>query len=138
MNTGVAMLDPGNPANAVIGRAYQLIARNLGGAITGVNRMNAIGSPFNTGGTCFAENADALPPGWKGLNEEYGFKKDESVILGLTRVSRPGLRRYVTLDDIRKLGYQVGTTIVSTSRGIMTHEDALKAGVGGEALLRVW
>ncbi len=65
-------------------------------------------------------------------------KKDESVILGLARVSRPGLRRYVTLDDIRKLGYQVGTTIVSTSRGIMTHEDALKAGVGGEALLRVW
>lgn len=65
-------------------------------------------------------------------------KKDESVILGLARVSRPGLRKYVTVDDIRKLGYQVGTTVISTSRGIMTHEDALKAGVGGEALLRVW
>jgi small subunit ribosomal protein S8 len=65
-------------------------------------------------------------------------KKDESVILGLERVSRPGLRKYVTMGDIRKLGYQVGTTVISTSRGIMTHEDALKAGVGGEALLRVW
>ncbi len=65
-------------------------------------------------------------------------KKDESVILGLERVSRPGLRRYVTIDDMKKLGYQVGTTVISTSRGIMTHEDALKAGVGGEALLRVW
>jgi len=65
-------------------------------------------------------------------------KKDESVILGLERVSRPGLRRYVTIDNMKKLGYQVGTTVISTSRGIMTHEDALKAGVGGEALLRVW
>ena len=65
-------------------------------------------------------------------------KKDESVILGLERVSKPGLRRYVTTDDMKKLGYQVGTTVISTSRGIMTHEDALKAGVGGEALLRVW
>ncbi len=65
-------------------------------------------------------------------------KKDESVILGLERVSKPGLRRYVTIDDMKKLGYQVGITVISTSRGIMTHEDALKAGVGGEALLRVW
>jgi small subunit ribosomal protein S8 len=65
-------------------------------------------------------------------------KKDESVIIGLERVSRPGLKKYVTVDDIRKLGYQTGTTVISTSRGIMTHEDALKAGVGGEALLRIW
>jgi len=65
-------------------------------------------------------------------------KKDESVILGLQRVSKPGLRKYVTTDDIKMLGQQVGTTLISTSRGIMTHEQALKAGVGGEALLRVW
>jgi small subunit ribosomal protein S8 len=65
-------------------------------------------------------------------------KRDESVILGLERVSRPGLRRFVTVDDIRRLGYQVGTTILSTSRGVMTHEQALSEGVGGEALVRVW
>ncbi len=65
-------------------------------------------------------------------------KKDESVILGLQRVSKPGLRRYITVDDLKKLGFQVGTTVLSTSRGIMTHEQALEAGVGGEALLRVW
>ncbi len=81
MNTGTAMLDPGNQANATIGRSYQLMAINMGGSIAGVNRMNSIGSPFNTGGTCFAENVDGLPPGWKGLNEEYGFKKDESVAM---------------------------------------------------------
>ena len=81
MNCGVGMLDPGNPANMPIGRAYQLMALNLGGAVPGVNRMNAIGSPFNSGGCCFAENVDGLPEGWKGLNEEYGFGKDESMIL---------------------------------------------------------
>jgi len=81
MNFGVGMLEPGNPANTPIGRAYQLMAINLGGAVPGVNRMNSIGSPFNTGGTCFAENMDGLPPGWKGINEEYGFKKDESVAM---------------------------------------------------------
>jgi len=81
MNTGTSMLNPGNPANAAIGRAYQLMAINLGGAISGVSRMGSIGSPFNMGGTCFAENVDGLPSGWEGLNEQLGFKKDESIVM---------------------------------------------------------
>ena len=81
MNTGYGMLDPGNPANASIGRVYQLMAINLGGAVPGVNRMNSHGSPFNTGGTCFAENVGGLPTGWKGLNEESGFGKNDSVVM---------------------------------------------------------
>ena len=83
MNCGVGMIEPGNPANSAIGRAYQLMAINLGGAIPGVNRMNSIGSPFNRGGMCLAENADALPPGWKGLNEEHGFKKNQNIAMVL-------------------------------------------------------
>jgi hypothetical protein len=86
MSSGCGMYGPGNRANACIGRAYELIARNLGGAITGVNRMTSIGSPFE-GCRCGAENADALPPGWKGLNEEAGFKKDENVIMVLGHVN---------------------------------------------------
>ncbi|MFC1900725.1 hypothetical protein ACFLYN_03930 [Chloroflexota bacterium] len=81
MNDGLGMLGPGNPANSCIGRAYQLMARNLGGSITGVNRMSSIGAPMNRGGMCFAECADKLPPGWKGLNEMSGFKKDESIVI---------------------------------------------------------
>jgi len=81
MNTGTGMLDPGSPANMPIGRAYQIMAINLGGAVPGVNRMNAIGCPLNAGGTCYAEDAEGLPPGWEGLNEEYGFRKDESVVM---------------------------------------------------------
>lgn len=80
MNVGVGMLGPGSAVNGPIGRAYQLMTINLGGAIPGVNRMGCLGNPMNNGGTCYAENADGLPPGWKGLNEEFGFKKDESVV----------------------------------------------------------
>lgn len=65
-------------------------------------------------------------------------KRDESVIVGMRRVSRPGLRKYLTVDDIKKLGYSIGTTVISTSQGVMSHEQALKNHMGGEALFRVW
>jgi len=79
MSSGCGMLGCGNPASMAIGRLHPLMARNLGGAIMGVNRMPSISSPF-TRGAAGAENADGLPPGWKGLNEEAGFRKDESVV----------------------------------------------------------
>ncbi len=81
MNSGIGMLGPGNPANSAIGRAYQIMAINLGGAIPGINRMSSIGTPINRGGLAFAECAEKLPPGWKGLNEQFGFRKDESIAL---------------------------------------------------------
>jgi hypothetical protein len=81
MNTGIGMLGPGNPANSVIGRAYQMMARNLGGSIPGVNRMSSLGAPMNRSGMAFAECADKLPPGWRGLNEENGYNKNESVAM---------------------------------------------------------
>ena len=86
MSSGCGMLGPGNVANSTIGRTYEIIARNLGGAIPGVNRMTCIGSPFE-GSRCCAENADGLPPGWKGLNEERGFRKDESIMLVIPHVN---------------------------------------------------
>jgi len=80
MNVGNGFLDPGNPANSTIGRCSQLMAINLGGAVPGINRVHAsMGGWFNRGGMCIAENSDGLPEGWKGLNEEHGYKKDESV-----------------------------------------------------------
>jgi len=86
MSSGCGMLGPGNHANCTIGRSYEIIARNLGGAIPGVNRMTSIGSPFE-GSRCCAENAEGLPPGWKGMNEEHGFRKDESVMLVASHVN---------------------------------------------------
>ena len=81
MNTGCGHLGPGSVVNGPIGRTFQLMALNLGGAVPGINRMGCQGSPLNNGGTCYGENADGLPPGWKGLNEEYGFKKGESMVM---------------------------------------------------------
>ena len=61
-----------------------------------------------------------------------------SVISGLRRVSRPGQRTYVDAKHIPKVLGGMGTTIVSTSRGVMTGHDARRAGVGGEVVAEVW
>jgi small subunit ribosomal protein S8 len=65
-------------------------------------------------------------------------KNDESIISGLERISRPGLRRYASADEMFRLQQEVGTMIVSTSSGIMTHQQALKNHIGGELVCRVW
>jgi small subunit ribosomal protein S8 len=62
----------------------------------------------------------------------------QSAISGLQRVSRPGQRQYVPATDIPKVQGGMGTTIVSTSRGVMTGHDARRAGVGGEIVAKVW
>ena len=61
-----------------------------------------------------------------------------SVISGLKRVSRPGQRTYVDAKHIPKVLGGMGTTIMSTSQGVMTGHDARKAGVGGEVVAQVW
>jgi small subunit ribosomal protein S8 len=60
------------------------------------------------------------------------------VISGIERVSKPGRRLYVGADDIPKVLGGMGTTIVSTSRGVMTGHDARRQRVGGELVARVW
>jgi len=62
----------------------------------------------------------------------------QSAISGLQRVSRPGQRRYVPASGIPKVQGGMGTSIVSTSRGVMTGHDARRAGVGGEIVAEVW
>ena len=59
-------------------------------------------------------------------------------ISGLQRVSRPGQRTYVDSAHIPKVLGGMGTTIISTSRGVMTGHEARNAGIGGEVLARVW
>ena len=59
-------------------------------------------------------------------------------ISGLRRVSRPGQRHYAPANGIRKVQGGMGTSIVSTSRGVMTGHEARRAGVGGEVVAEVW
>ena len=61
-----------------------------------------------------------------------------SVISGLKRISRPGQRTYVDAKHVPKVLGGMGTTIISTSQGVMTGHDARKAGVGGEVVAQVW
>jgi ribosomal protein S8 len=60
------------------------------------------------------------------------------VIQGIERVSRPGRRQYVEAGTIPKVQGGMGTTIVSTSHGVMTGHEAKRAGIGGELVARVW
>jgi small subunit ribosomal protein S8 len=62
----------------------------------------------------------------------------QSVISGLRRVSRPGRRTYVDAKHIPKVLGGMGTTILSTSQGVMTGHDARRRGIGGEILAEVW
>jgi len=61
-----------------------------------------------------------------------------SAISGLRRVSRPGQRTYVQAGEIPKVQGGMGTSIVSTSHGVMTGHDARAAGIGGEVVAQVW
>jgi small subunit ribosomal protein S8 len=60
------------------------------------------------------------------------------VITGLERLSKPGRRRYVGAGEVPKVLGGMGTTIVSTSRGVMTGHEARHAKVGGELVAKVW
>jgi small subunit ribosomal protein S8 len=80
--------------------------------------------------------AEALRPVIR-LFLKYG-PKGERVLSGLERVSRPGRRVYLGRDDVPTVMGGLGTAILTTSRGVMTSKDAVKAGVGGEVLCNVW
>ena len=68
---------------------------------------------------------------------KYGENKT-SVISGLRRVSKPGLRIYTNCEDMPKVMKGLGSAIVSTSKGVMTDKQARKENVGGEVLAFVW
>jgi small subunit ribosomal protein S8 len=68
---------------------------------------------------------------------KYG-PRGERVITGIERVSRPGRRVYFGRDDVPDVLAGLGTSILTTSRGVMTGREAVKTGVGGEVLCNVW
>ena len=68
---------------------------------------------------------------------KYGPNK-QRVIVGIKRISRPGLRVYARKDALPKVLGGLGIAIVSTSSGVMTDREARKVGVGGEVLAYVW
>ena len=68
---------------------------------------------------------------------KYG-PRGERVISGIERISRPGRRVYLGVEEVPPVLGGLGTSILTTSRGVMTGRAAQKAGVGGEVLCNVW
>lgn len=69
---------------------------------------------------------------------KYGANKNEKVISGLKRISKPGLRVYAGAEDLPKVLGGLGTAIISTNQGVVTDKEARKKGVGGEVLCFIW
>ncbi len=69
---------------------------------------------------------------------KYGADKNEKVISGLKRISKPGLRVYANREELPRVLGGLGTAIISTNQGVITDKEARKLNVGGEVLAFVW
>lgn len=69
---------------------------------------------------------------------KYGEDKNEKIITGLKRISKPGLRIYVGKDELPKVLGGLGIAILSTNKGVITDKEARRERVGGEVLAFIW
>ena len=69
---------------------------------------------------------------------KYGKDKNEKIISGLQRISKPGLRVYASKEELPKVLGGLGVAIISTNQGVVTDKEARKLGIGGEVLAFVW
>ena len=69
---------------------------------------------------------------------KYGADKNEKIITGLKRISKPGLRIYAGKDELPKVLGGLGIAIISTNQGVITDKEARRLQVGGEVLAFVW
>ena len=69
---------------------------------------------------------------------KYGADKNEKIISGLKRISKPGLRVYADAANLPKVFNGLGVAIISTNKGVVTDKEARAMNVGGEVLAVVW
>ena len=69
---------------------------------------------------------------------KYGADKNEKIITGIKRISKPGLRVYASAEDMPKVLGGLGVAIVSTNKGVITDKEARALNIGGEVLAFVW
>ena len=69
---------------------------------------------------------------------KYGKDKNEKIISGLKRISKPGLRVYASKEELPRVLGGLGVAIISTNQGVITDKEARKLNVGGEVLAFVW
>jgi small subunit ribosomal protein S8 len=88
----------------------------------------------------YIQNYLNIDDGKQGMIRIYlKYDEDEkSIISSIRRVSKPGLRKYVTANEIPRVLNNLGIAILSTSKGVVTDREARKFGVGGEVLCYIW
>jgi small subunit ribosomal protein S8 len=88
----------------------------------------------------FIRRAVEIPDGRQGVLRLFPrySKKDEPILSGLERISKPSLRRYAGNAELNKINRRLGITVLSTSQGVVTGRQAQRLGLGGEILFRVW
>ncbi|MBR6223384.1 MAG: 30S ribosomal protein S8 [Lachnospiraceae bacterium] len=69
---------------------------------------------------------------------KYGKDKNEKIITGIKRISKPGLRIYADVENLPRVLNGLGVAIISTNKGVLTDKEARKENVGGEVLAFVW
>ena len=115
-----------------------LIARHDAVTIPASNMKKAIAKILLDEG--YIKAVDFVDDGLQGqikVTLKYAQGK-ESVIKGLKRISKPGLRVYARNDEIPKVLGGLGIAILSTSKGVMTDKEARNQGIGGEVLAYIW
>ena len=115
-----------------------LIARHDTVTLPASNMKKAIAKIMLDEG--FVKSVDYIDDGLQGQIKivlKYAEGK-QSVIKGLKRISKPGLRVYARTEELPKVLGGLGIAIVSTSKGVMTDKEARKLGVGGEVICYVW
>ncbi len=75
---------------------------------------------------------------FKMLSVKLKYNDGESVIMGLKRISRPGIRRYVGHEKLPRVRNGLGVAIISTSKGLLTDKEARNLKVGGEVVCHIW
>ena len=115
-----------------------LVARHDAVTMPASNMKKAIAQILLDEG--YIKSVDYIDDGLQGqikITLKYAQGK-ESVIRGLKRISKPGLRVYAKNDELPKVLGGLGIAIISTSKGVMTDKAARLAGIGGEVLAYIW
>ncbi len=86
----------------------------------------------------YVSDVQISPKPLRTLKIKLKYDGRKGVISGMKRVSRPGLRRYVSAGNIPRVLGGMGVAIISTSRGVMTGSEARKQNVGGEVICNIW
>ena len=115
-----------------------LVARHDAIVVPASNEKKAVAQILLEEG--YVKSVDVIEDGVQG-SIKIGLKYDankKSVITGLKKISKPGLRVYAKVDELPKVLGGLGIAIISTSKGVMTDKEARKNAVGGEVLCYVW